>query len=212
MSQIKGKWLPDGNIEYLGRMDDQVKIRGYRIELGEIESLLHQHEQVHQAMVLAREDGNGSKRLVGYVVPEGSFNLETVVAFLQESLPDYMMPTLWVMMESFPLTPNGKVDKKSLPEPDKAMLSAKEYLAPRNEIEETIAEIWKELLQVDRVGMYDSFFELGGHSLLAMRVISAIRKRFDVELVIKDLFQFSTINDISRYLEIQMNIYTDEKD
>jgi len=188
-----GRWLPDGNVEYLGRMDDQVKIRGYRIEPGEIENLLRLHEQVDQAIVLAKEDHNGSNQLVGYIVANGSFDRMQVVTFLKESLPDYMVPALWVVLEAFPLTPNGKIDKKALPEPDTTTLLFKDHIAPRNETENNIARIWKEVLHLDQVGIHDSFFELGGHSLLAMRVISLIRKRLEVEVDIKDLFIHPTI-------------------
>ncbi|MBA2613382.1 MAG: non-ribosomal peptide synthetase, partial [Bacteroidetes bacterium] len=205
-----GRWMPDGNIEYLGRMDDQVKIRGYRIELGEIENLLHQHEQIHQAVVLAKDDSDGNKRLVGYLVSEESLDKEEIISYLRERVPSYMIPALWVLMESFPLTPNGKVDKKALPDKDLSTLSAKDFIAPRNEIEENIAVIWRNLLHIERIGIYDSFFELGGHSLLAMRVVSAIRKEFDMDLEIKDLFQYSTINDLSKYVEIQLSVYTEE--
>ena len=203
-----GKWLPDGNIEYLGRIDDQVKIRGYRIELGEIENLLRQHEQVQQAVVLAKEDHDGNKLLIGYLVAQDTLNKEQIISFLRERVPAYMIPAFWILMGSFPLTPNGKVDKKALPDPGQEMLLRDEYVPPRNEIEENIAAIWKELLHVERIGIYDNFFELGGHSLLAMRVVSSISKKFGVELAIRDLFQFSTINELGKYLEVRLSVYT----
>ncbi|MEO7533477.1 MAG: amino acid adenylation domain-containing protein, partial [Ferruginibacter sp.] len=200
-----GRWLPDGNIEYLGRKDDQVKIRGYRIELGEIETELMQHESIKQAVVLARADNQGHKRLVGYVVKEGTreFDKQAIAGYLQGKLPDFMIPQLWVELESMPLTPNGKIDKKALPDPDASELLTNEYVAPRNELEGKLAGIWQELLNQERIGIYDNFFELGGHSLLAMRVISAIRRELEAELAIKALFVNPTIASLAVHLQGQ---------
>ncbi|MEO7533278.1 MAG: amino acid adenylation domain-containing protein, partial [Ferruginibacter sp.] len=195
------RWLPDGNIEYLGRIDEQVKIRGYRIELGEIESVLQQSELVKQAVVLAREDNSGSKRLVAYVVPEKAFDKEAMITHLRSRLPEYMVPALWVELESLPLTPNGKINKKALPDPDASDLQSHEYVTPRNETEQQLANVWQELLGVERVGIHDNFFELGGHSLLAMRVVSAIRRSLKSELAIKDLFENPTIAGLSSLLQ-----------
>ena len=198
-----GRWLPDGNLEHLGRIDDQVKIRGYRIELGEIESVLNQSEQVSQGAVLAKEDSNGNKRLVGYVVPEGAFDKQGIQAYLQAKLPDYMVPALWVELQSMPLTPNGKTDRKALPDPEMTDITTA-YVAPRNETETRLVQIWQELLGIERVGIHDNFFELGGHSLLAMRVVSAIRRALDLELNIRDLFAHPTIVGLSAYLGEQI--------
>jgi acyl carrier protein len=178
--------------------------------LGEIESALQQHAGVRQGVVLAKEDHIGNKRLVGYVAPEGIFNKEAITAYLKDQLPEYMVPALWVELDSLPVTVNGKIDRKALPDPDASKLLSNNYVAPRNEIEEKLAAIWQQLLGVEKVGVYDNFFELGGHSLLAIRVISAIRKELNVELAIKDLFHFTTINDLSKYVEIQ-TIYSGEK-
>ncbi|MGO4773894.1 amino acid adenylation domain-containing protein, partial [Flavobacterium sp. W22_SRS_FK3] len=196
------RWLPDGNIEYIGRKDDQVKIRGYRIELGEIENVLSSLEAVRQCCVLAKEDASGSKRLVGYVVPEvqDDFDREVLQNQLRLSLPDYMVPQMWVILEAMPLTSNGKLDKKALPNPERSELSSKEYVAPRNETEAQLAAIWQELLGVERVGIYDNFFELGGHSLLATRLVSMIRKKIELEITIKDVFEFTRIEELSTYL------------
>ncbi|CAL2107142.1 hypothetical protein T190115A13A_330001 [Tenacibaculum sp. 190524A02b] len=191
-----GRWLSEGNIEFVGRKDDQVKIRGYRIELGEIENALSNLETIHQSCVLAKEDANGNKRLVGYVVVEDSFDKETVQSQLKEVLPDYMVPNLWVDLEVMPLTNNGKLDRKSLPDPDSSMLSTKEYVAPRNETEEQLVIIWQELLGIEQIGVYDSFFELGGHSLLATRLVSMIRKRLQIEITIREVFEYITISDL----------------
>ncbi|MEO7583967.1 MAG: amino acid adenylation domain-containing protein [Ferruginibacter sp.] len=198
-----GRWLPDGNIEYLGRIDDQVKIRGYRIELGEIENLLKECVLVQQAVVLAKDDENGNKRLVGYVVAEGEFDKELIADYLKKNLPDYMVPSLWVEIKSLPLTPNGKVDKRALPNPDLSQLSMKEFVAPRNTTEAALTVIWKQLLGIEKVGVNDNFFELGGHSLLATRTVSLIRKKLEVELSIKDLFIHPTVALLAAHIATQ---------
>ena len=198
-----GRWKADGNIEYLGRADEQVKIRGYRIELGEIENALQECELVKQAAVLVKQTSEGSKRLVGYVVPEGEYDKDEIVKYLGRRLPDYMVPAMWVKMETLPLTKNGKVDRRALPDIDGSELLSKEYVAPRNEMETALAEIWKGLLHIDRVGIHDNFFELGGHSLLAMRVISSVRNDIGAELAIKDLFLNPNIADLALQIETQ---------
>jgi acyl-CoA synthetase (AMP-forming)/AMP-acid ligase II/acyl carrier protein len=200
-----GRWLPDGNIEYLGRFDDQVKIRGYRIELGEIETLLHQCDLVKQAVVLAKDDKEGNKRLIGYIVPEKTFDRKEIISYLKGMLPDYMIPALWVELEHLPLTPNGKVNKRALPDPDASELLTNEYVAPRNEIEEVLVEMWQELLGVKRVGVYDNFFELGGHSLMVIKMVAYIKKKFLLSIPISALFQFTCINDLSKYLEWEIS-------
>ena len=177
------RWLPNGTVEFFGRKDNQIKIRGYRIELGEIENVLSSVEYVSNGCVLASEDNNGDKRLVGYVVIEGlDTNVDkdtwkdTLQEELKQSLPEYMVPTLWVALQELPLTSNGKIDRKALPEPDSSGLSGREYVAPRNEAEEQLAAIWQDLLGVEQVGIYDNFFQLGGQSLLAIRLIARIQK------------------------------------
>ncbi|MEO6638394.1 MAG: amino acid adenylation domain-containing protein, partial [Ginsengibacter sp.] len=208
------RWLPDGNIEYLGRLDDQVKIRGYRIELGEIESVLLQSDLVSQAVVLAKGDGGGGKRLVGYVSSgDKEFDPEEIISWLKTKLPEYMVPALWIKVDNFPLTPSGKIDRKSLPEVSVNELMKSEYVEPRNSLEERLARIWQELLKIEKIGVYDNFFELGGHSLMAMRLLTAIHKELGIEvLVIKDLFQFSTIDELSKYLEIKLDTEIQEQD
>jgi amino acid adenylation domain-containing protein len=196
-----GRWLPDGNIECLGRMDDQVKIRGYRIELGEIDSVLNQVEQVKLGVVVAKADSNGNKRLVGYVVAKETFDKQVIQSYLAAKLPDYMVPALWVELDQIPLTANGKIDRKALPDPELADMAA-EYVAPRNATEQALASIWQDLLAADRIGIYDNFFELGGHSLLAMRVVSAIRSQMGMEIAVKDLFVYPTIASLSVYLNL----------
>ncbi|MGB8194795.1 MAG: amino acid adenylation domain-containing protein, partial [Chitinophagaceae bacterium] len=201
-----GRWLPDGNIEFLGRKDEQVKIRGYRIEPGEIENILLQIDGVKQAVVIARADKQNNKRLVGYVVREDQFDQHAILQYLQERLPSYMIPSALVQLESIPLTGNGKVNRKELPEADGSFTSS-EYVAPRNEAEKTLALIWKDLLSVDQPGIHDNFFELGGHSLLAMRVISAIRKQTGKEIAVREIFAYPTITGLAARIMLK-----DERD
>ncbi|WP_413668447.1 amino acid adenylation domain-containing protein [Mucilaginibacter sp. Mucisp86] len=198
----QGRWLPDGNIEYLGRIDDQVKIRGYRIEPGEIEQVLLQQENVRQAVVLARADKQGTKRLTAYVVmDEAAYDKQELQNYLRERLPEYMVPGLWVRLDSLPLTPNGKTDKKVLPEAEAG--HEESYTAPESQTEKQLAKIWEELLGVEKIGTKDNFFELGGHSLLAMRVISQVRRELNKELKIRDLFVSPTIADLAKRLEVE---------
>ncbi|MEC4812177.1 MAG: amino acid adenylation domain-containing protein [Scytonema sp. PMC 1069.18] len=195
------RYLPDGNIEYLGRIDDQVKIRGFRIELGEIEAILSTHPAVKQTLVIAREDIPGDKRLVAYVVvqpeqiPPSPSELR---GFLKEQLPDYMVPTAFVFLEVIPLTPNGKIDRRALPVPDASNYSdTNSFVAPRTPTEETLAAIWVEVLGLEQVSIYDNFFDLGGHSLLATQVMSRIRQSFDVNMSLRQLFETPTIAELA---------------
>ncbi|WP_373523391.1 amino acid adenylation domain-containing protein, partial [Aquiflexum sp.] len=192
------RWLPDGNIEYLGRLDDQVKIRGYRIELGEIESVLQLHPSIKQAVVLAKESTTGDKRLVGYLVCNGPFDRNSVIAFLQSKLPDYMIPSLWVELENLPLAFSGKVDKKALLEIEH--IPSETYEAPKTGLENQIARIWQKTLGFEKVGIQDDFFVLGGHSLLAMKVIATIRSEMGIELSIREMFNFPTIRQLAEIL------------
>ena len=172
-----GRWLPDGNIEYLGRNDFQVKIRGFRIELGEIEARLAECAGVREAVVIAREDSPGEKRLVAYVVSREGVELQRGVALrnqLSTVLPDYMVPSAFVSLAALPLTANGKLDRGALPVPDQSAVITQAYEAPVGEIETTICQIWEELLGLERVGRHDHFFDLGGHSLLAVQVVSQL--------------------------------------
>src|SRR5205807_1891235 len=182
------RYLPDGNIEFLGRMDHQVKIRGFRIELGEIEAVLGQHPAVREAVVLAREDAAGDKRLVAYIVSDQQpAPMSTELrSFLREKLPDYMVPPAFVLLDALPRTPNGKVDRQALPAPEWASLeSAKAFVAPRTPGEELLVGIWAQVPGVEQVGIHDNFFELGGHSLLVTQVISRIRNTFQVDLPLR---------------------------
>ena len=201
------RYLPDGNIEFLGRIDNQVKIRGFRIELGEIEAVLAEHPGVTQVAVIAREDQPGNKRLVAYVLlnPEQEATSSELRRFLKEKLPDYMVPAAFVELEELPLTPNGKVDRRALPAPDLSRSGLKEcFVAPRTATEEVLAGIWAEVLGIERghVGIYNSFFELGGHSLLATQVASRIRQAFQVELPLRSFFEEPTVAVLAEYIEM----------
>ncbi|MEH2239779.1 amino acid adenylation domain-containing protein [Nostoc sp.] len=198
------RFLPDGNIEFLGRIDHQVKIRGFRIELGEIEALLSQHSDVQQAVVIAREDIPGDKRLVAYIVPKQKLDVSatTLKRFLQEKLPNYMVPAVFVILDSLPLTPNGKVDRQNLPACDRSRPNLEEtFITPRNSTEATLASIWTELLGLEQIGIDDNFFNLGGHSLIAAQILSRIREGFQVELFFHHIFAKPTIAGLAGLIE-----------
>ncbi|WP_224997020.1 non-ribosomal peptide synthetase, partial [Cesiribacter sp. SM1] len=191
------RWLPDGNLEYLGRLDDQVKIRGYRIEIAEVEGALNQCRGVKESVVLAKTEASGNKRLLGYVVPEKAFDRDDIISQLKQVLPEYMIPSLIIEIKEIPLTWNGKVDKRALPEDDACIDLRNRYVAPRNDTEEQLVAIWQELLGLGHIGVEDNFFELGGHSLLATRLLSILRNRFQLELQVKDIFAHPTIASLA---------------
>src|SRR5688572_30251305 len=199
------RYLPDGNIEYLGRIDHQVKIRGFRIELGEIEAALATLPEVQECVVVAREDIPGDKRLVAYMVGTNLPETAELRNRLSQSLPQYMLPAHFIQLEQLPLNPNGKVDRKALPAPD-MLRSEVGYVVPRTPIEETLAGIWAEVLKLDRVGIHDNFFELGGHSLLVTQVISRVRTAFQIELPLRDLFEATTLADLAQSIEIEQHL------
>ena len=197
----KARYLSDGKIEYFGRIDHQVKIRGFRIELGEIEAVLNTHPQIQQTVVIAREDIRGNKSLVAYIVtPEESIPTNKLREFLSSKLAEYMVPNIFVQLDTLPLTPNGKVDRKVLPAPDEKIISQQKYVAPRNQREETTAEIFASILEMSNVGIYDNFFELGGHSLLATQVISRLREEFQIDLPLRSLFQRPTVAQLVEHI------------
>ncbi|MBW4617801.1 MAG: amino acid adenylation domain-containing protein [Cyanosarcina radialis HA8281-LM2] len=233
------RYLPDGNIEFLGRIDNQIKIRGFRIELGEIEAVLEQHPDVVQAVVTVREDVQGDfqagdnpksdpplpplkkgggiqnpksndKCLVAYLIPsqKPAPSISDLRSFLNSKLPDYMMPSVFVMLEAFPLTPNGKVDRSQLPAPDRVQ---KTFVAPRNDIEQKIAGIWSEVLSLDRVGIDDNFFDLGGHSLSATQIVSRLRQAFQIQLPLRYLFDFPTVADLGAIVAQKLAEQTDSE-
>ncbi|MBN3911077.1 MAG: amino acid adenylation domain-containing protein [Nostoc sp. NMS1] len=221
----KGRYLSDGNIEFLGRIDYQVKIRGFRIELGEIEAVLSQHDNVQVSCVILREDIPGetcterlalseversrSKRLVAYIVPQKQMTLTGELRqFLVNKLPPYMVPQAFVILNALPLTPNGKVDRRALPTPDTATRNLSTGIVlPRSPIEAQLAQIWSEVLGVERIGVNDNFFELGGHSLLATQVMSKINSTFELDLSIKMMFESPTVAGIAAYIEV-VNLVT----
>jgi amino acid adenylation domain-containing protein len=201
-----GRYLPDGNIECLGRIDDQVKIRGFRIELGEIEAFLAQAPTVREALVIAREDHPGNKRLVAYVVPnqEQVPTTSELRRALKEKLPDYMVPSAFVMLNALPLTPNGKVDRRALPSPDQVRQEPEEtFVPPQDELELQVTKIWETVLGVHPIGIRDNFFELGGHSLLAVRLFSEIEKITGKNLPLATLFQATTVEELAGLLRQQ---------
>jgi acyl carrier protein len=196
------RYLPDGDIEYLGRMDDQMKLHGYRIEPGEIEAALTAMSGVREAVVVALSDQSGDKRLVAYIVMDeapgrdGEDAVAGLRSALRQSLPDYMVPSHFMVLEGLPLNANGKVDRKALPTPAGTAFSAQSYVAPQTPIEEAVAQIWCEVLGLDRVGVTDDFFDLGGHSLQATRVVSRIEDLLGVTLPLKTMFDAPTIEKI----------------
>ncbi|MBD2520503.1 amino acid adenylation domain-containing protein, partial [Nostoc sp. FACHB-973] len=197
------RYLPDGNIEYLGRIDNQVKIRGFRIELGEIEAVLSQHQHVQASCVIARVDATGDKRLAAYIVPhkQQTPTVNQLRSFLKEKLPEYMVPAFIVILESLPLTPSGKVDRRALPAPEASSQLREKYVAPRTAMEEILTLIWTQVLKVKPVGIHDNFFELGGHSLLATQLISRVRTTLKVELPLRSLFAAPTIEELSQNIQ-----------
>ncbi|PUB45957.1 non-ribosomal peptide synthetase [Pseudomonas sp. GV047] len=195
----------DGVLEYVGRIDHQVKIRGYRIELGEIEARLHEQPLVRDAAVGVQEGVNG-KHLVGYLVAADERlnpgeRLDRIKQRLRAELPEYMVPLHWLWLERLPLNANGKLDRKALPELEIGQLHSQDYLAPRNELENTLAAIWAEVLKVDRVGVQDNFFELGGHSLLATQIASRVQKTLQRDVPLRAMFECSTVAELAEYIE-----------
>ncbi|MBW4635043.1 MAG: amino acid adenylation domain-containing protein [Iphinoe sp. HA4291-MV1] len=199
------RYLPNGKLEFLGRIDQQVKIRGFRIELGEIETVLAQDPRVRETVVVAREDDLGDKRLVAYVVPnqEQPLTVEELRSFLKEKLPEYMVPSAFVTLDALPLTASGKIDRRALPAPTQARPELeKTFVAPRNHTEETVARIWAEAFRIDKVGVHDNFFDLGGHSLLVTQIVFQLREVFQVDLPLQCFFETPTVAGIAQAIEV----------
>jgi amino acid adenylation domain-containing protein len=197
--------LPDGNIECLGRVDFQVKVRGFRIELGEIEAVLSQHTAVNQAVVIATGATANDKRLVAYTIaePDVAVTSSELRNYLLTRLPQYMVPAHFIDLETFPLTPNGKVDRLALPDPDQSQLSSEEnYVAPTTDMEQALSQMWSELLQIERIGTLENFFELGGHSLMATQMMARLRDELKVDLPLATLFESPIISDFARQIEV----------
>jgi len=199
------KFLSDGNLEFIGRNDHQVKVRGFRIELGEIENRLNLTDGVRQSIVIAKEIVPGEKALVAYIIPANENMVlasEDLRSSLKEMLPDYMVPSAFVITDSFPMTPNGKIDRKALPMPESVVPQLKNgYTAPESEIEKSIVSIWQEVLKLDRIGINDNFFDLGGHSLLLAQVRNRIAGVIGKDITMMDLFRYPTVNTLSGFLE-----------
>jgi acyl carrier protein len=198
------RYLPDSTIEYLGRMDHQVKIRGFRIEPGEIEAVLGRHASIKQCVVIAREDKAGDRRLVAYIEPASAAapTVEDLRTSLGKVLPDYMIPAAFVVLDRLPLTASGKLDRMALPAPseDRPLLQST-FVAPRTPTEETLAQIFCDLLSVSTVGAHDDFFRLGGHSLLATRLVSRVRDEIGVEFMLRDVFGGPNIEHLAKLVE-----------
>jgi amino acid adenylation domain-containing protein len=200
------RYLADGTIEFLGRSDNQVKIRGYRIELGEVESALSHHPAVKESAVVAcAREKSSDKELVGFLVPgdRAALSVTELRSFLREKLPDYMIPSSFVFLDALPLTPNGKIDRGALRPPSKERPRVDhKFTEPRAEIEELVAQVWREVLRLDKIGVYDNFFDLGGHSLLAMRIVARLRNHFQVDLALRKLFELPTVAGLAQHIEL----------
>ncbi len=202
------RYLPDGNIEFLGRIDNQVKIRGFRIELGEIEREIAQHPDVREIVVLARQDETGEKQLTAYIVPhrKSRYIYNQLRSLLQQRLPNYMVPSAFVMLESLPLTANGKVDRHKLPAPSRERPQLEQpYISPQTDLEHLLAGILSELLKIDRVGINDNFFDLGGTSISILQVTVRVQQELGIQLPAVKLFQYSTIGSLAKYLHSNQN-------
>lgn len=202
------RYLSDGNIEFLGRIDNQVKIRGFRIELGEIERAIAQHPDVRENVVLARQDATGEKRLAAYIVPhqQHTYRQEQLRSFLQQRLPEYMLPSAFVVLESLPLTANGKVDRHKLPSPSKERPQLEQvYVAPQTDLQRRLASIWSDLLNIEQVGIDDNFFDLGATSTLSMQIAGRVQQELGIELSVVKLFQYPTIAGLANYLNTEQN-------
>ena len=196
-----GRMKRDLNMEFVGRKDNQVKIRGFRVELGEIESVIQQSETVERAIVLASKDKDGVNRLVGYVVVKGSFDRDKMIAFLRSRLPEYMVPALWCRIDEVPVTQNGKIDRKALPEPETAGQLKNVYAPPTTAVEKTLDEIWQKVLAVRSVGIDDNFFDLGGQSLLAVELTHEVEEKLGKKINIYTLFKYPTIRELAIFLQ-----------
>jgi acyl-coenzyme A synthetase/AMP-(fatty) acid ligase/acyl carrier protein len=206
------RWQADGNLEYLGRNDQQVKIRGFRIELGEIEAALQEHGRVRQAVVIAREDETGDRRLVAYLVPEqegqegdkeqgkAGLRISELREHLQGKLPEYMVPGAYVQLEKMPLNSNGKIDRKQLPQAEMES-TEQDYVGPRNCTEETLCRLWQEVLRRERVGIHDNFFKIGGHSLMAVQLATRIREGFKLDIPLQRMFELPTIAQLAEAID-----------
>jgi amino acid adenylation domain-containing protein/non-ribosomal peptide synthase protein (TIGR01720 family) len=194
------RWLPDGNIEFLGRIDHQVKIRGFRIELGEIETRLLKYASIKEAVVMAREETQDSKYLCAYIVGEKEITVSEIREHLSKELPDYMIPSYFIQLDKMPLTQNGKIDRKALPEHRGSIDTGAEYVAPRNEKEETLVRVWEEVLNAERISIRDNFFSIGGDSIKTIQVLSRLNK-YGLKLEMKEMFRYPVIEELVNYVQ-----------
>ncbi|PMB22055.1 non-ribosomal peptide synthetase [Fischerella thermalis CCMEE 5198] len=199
------RYLPDGNIEYLGRLDNQVKIRGYRVELGEIDALLSQYPETQESVVIASETSSGDKKLIAYIAPK-NINIADLRQYLADKLPGYMIPAHFMTLDALPRNPNGKIDRKALPAVENLSSELIGYVAPRTPTEQALKVIWQEILLVEPIGIYDNFFTLGGHSLLGMQLVARINESLQIELPLKYLFQFPTIASLAAQIDLSPNL------
>ena len=195
------RYRGDGNLEFIGRIDKQVKIRGFRIELGEIEAAIAQHPSIRMTAVTIQEERREDKRLIAYMTADETFDSSSMGEFLRQKLPNYMIPTTWVKLDNLPLTANGKVDYRALPQPTNNIVENKGFVAPRNEIEQQLAEIWSEVLNVPVVGIKDNFFDLGGNSLLSFALMNRIQQKFGKNLQLTSIFQGATVENFAKILQ-----------
>ena len=199
------RYRKNGVIEFIGRYDNQVKLRGFRVEPGEIETVLLGQPKLSDAVVMLHTDDSGEKRLVAYAVARGDKapSVGELRDYVASRLPNYMVPSVFVLLDELPLTDNGKVDRDALPEPlDMLAARGAEYTAPQNELEQQIAQIWEEVLGLDGVGIHDNFFDLGGHSLMATQVVSRIREQLGIELPLSEIFEYSTVAELAQKIQI----------
>ncbi|MCK5633197.1 non-ribosomal peptide synthetase, partial [bacterium] len=196
------KWLSDGNIEFLGRIDNQVQIRGFRIELGEVENALLKHNNIKEVVVLDYEDNNSMKYLCAYIVSENEIDTILIEKYLEKKLPNYMIPAFFILLNEIPVTSHGKVNKSALPLPDSISLyKDREYIEPENKLQQKIADIWKEVLGIEKVSVKDNFFDIGGNSINIIKIHSKLKKVENTDVAIVDLFRFPSVQLISEYIE-----------
>jgi acyl-CoA synthetase (AMP-forming)/AMP-acid ligase II/acyl carrier protein len=204
---------PERDLHYLGRIDSQVKLRGFRIELGEIENQLSRHEEIKEVVVTTKEDKYGEKYLCAYIVSDHILTVSQLKEYLGGKLPDYMIPSYIVQIERVPLTPNGKIDRKALGTIQLKLTARKEYIAPQNEIEKVIAEVWKKELSLDKVGIHDNFFDVGGNSFNIIKIRGALKERLKKDIPIVRMFTYTSIESFARYLQQEegVEIFSDAK-
>uniref|UniRef100_UPI002625A9AF non-ribosomal peptide synthetase n=1 Tax=uncultured Kordia sp. TaxID=507699 RepID=UPI002625A9AF len=200
----------DGELEYLGRKDDQVKIRGYRIELGEIDSVLNKSDLIKKGITLAQKDTSGIARLLSYIIPAKGYDKTEVLSFLRATLPSYMVPAILVELDEFPITSNGKIDKKNLLKRETIANSTVEFVAPRNPIEENLSAMWKKVLKIHKISIHDNFFEIGGNSIDVIKLVSEIQKEYEIDISLRVLFDINTIADLAKYIKL-VQLETEDK-